>query len=287
MRRTIILAATLVTIVALMLMTSCIQTPKQITSPPATTPTPESTPTPEPAMTPIADWGIIEIRATDPPPANVTSAVVYLTNIEVHQVSDNASGWITITGAPPSFDLMEVINGVEALLGSANVTAGKYTQIRMDVDRVEVVTAAGDNVTAEVPSDKLKIVRPFNVEPGMTTALTLDFDGEKSLVITGQDKALFKPVVKLLINYEGEKEEAEIEEEEAEEQEFEGTIDNIEGTTWTMTIDGESRTVDVSEAEIEGEAAVGLEAEVKGTVTDNTIVASEVEIEEAEEEEEE
>ncbi len=47
-----------------------------------------------------------------------------------------------------------------------------------------------------------------------------------------------------------------------------------------MTIEGEDWMVDVSGAEIEGEPAVGLEAEVKGTVVDDIIVASEVEIEE-------
>ena len=125
-----------------------------------------------------------------------------MTNIEVHKVAENASDnvgkWIPIIGAPSSFDLM-VVAQVAAVLGSANVTAGSFTQIRMDVDRVEVVTTSGDNFTAEVPSEKLKIVRPFNVEPRTKTVLTLDFDGEKCLVLTGKGKALFKPVVKLLI----------------------------------------------------------------------------------------
>ncbi|MBI2852036.1 MAG: DUF4382 domain-containing protein [Chloroflexi bacterium] len=163
-----------------------------------------------PSSAPSAMLGILEIRVTDPPPADVTKAIVYLSNIEVHRVSgnitdnvsDNASDsggeWISVLGKPPSFDLMDVI-GVTALLGSVNLTAGSFTQIRMDVDRVEVTTAAGDNFTAEVPSGKLKIVRPFSVTPGLRTVLTIDFDGEKSLVITGQGKAIFKPVVKLLV----------------------------------------------------------------------------------------
>jgi len=154
---------------------------------------------------PTAEWGILEIRVTDPPPADVESAVVYLTNIEVHKVSDNVSDnagkWMPVVGVASSFDLMLVAE-VTAVLGSANVTAGSFTQIRMNVDRVEVITAAGDNITAEVPSEKLKIVRPFSVEGGAKTVLTLDFDGSKSLVITGEGKALFKPVVQLKIHTE-------------------------------------------------------------------------------------
>jgi len=168
-----------------------------------------------PAPAPTEEWGTIEIRVTDPPPADVKSAVVYLTNIEVHKVSDNGSEWVPIVGAPPSFDLLDVI-GVAEVLGSANVTAGSFTQIRMDTDRVEVVTVDGDNITAEVPSGKLKIVRPFNVGAGTTTILTLDFDGTKSLIVTSKGKALFKPVVKLSIDYKGKIEQEEEQEREQE-----------------------------------------------------------------------
>ena len=159
---------------------------------------------------PTAEWGILEIRVTDPPPADVKSAIVYLTNIEVHKVSDNESGWIPIPMSDnvSSFDLMDVV-GVAEVLGSVNITAGSFTQIRMDV--IEVVGQTTDNVsyTAEVPSKELKIVRPFNVGDGATTTLTLDFDGEKSLIRTGEGKYLFKPVVKLKIEYEEEQEEEE------------------------------------------------------------------------------
>jgi hypothetical protein len=72
----------------------------------------------------------------------------------------------------------------------------------------------------------------------------------------------------------------EAEEEEVEALEFEGTIETIDGTAWTITIGGETKTVDVSAAEIEGEPEVGLKAEIKGTVVDNTIIATKVEVEE-------
>ena len=151
---------------------------------------------PEPGV----EWGILEIRVTDPPPADVQSANVTLTNIEVHRVSGDTSGWIEILGAPSNFDLLDVI-GVEKVLGSANITAGNFTQIRMDVKEVTGNTTDNVPYTANVTGDKLKIVRPFNVGAGKVTVLTLDFDGEKSLIRTGRDKFLFKPVVRLSIAY--------------------------------------------------------------------------------------
>lgn len=74
---------------------------------------------------------------------------------------------------------------------------------------------------------------------------------------------------------------------EAEELEFEGTIEAIDGTIWTMTIEGETRTVDVSEVEIDGEPVVGLQVKIEGTVIDDIIVAGEVEIGDGEEERDE
>jgi len=174
--------------------------------PPAPTPTPEEiTPIPTPEPTPTAEWGIIEIRVTDPPPADVTSVVVTLTNIEVHR---QGGGWETITIGEETFDLMDVI-GVTKVLGDASVIAGSFTQIRLDVEQVYVEFVRDgitDNVIARVPSKKLRIVKAFEVVGGVKTVLTLDFDGKKSLVLPGKDivigkeRAIFKPVIKLLVS---------------------------------------------------------------------------------------
>jgi len=91
------------------------------------------------------EQGTIEIRVTDPPPPGVYSANVTLNRIEVHRVSDNVSGkesgWITIFEVEDgvTFDLFEVID-TPCVLGSDNVTVGKYTQIRVDVLGVEGLT---------------------------------------------------------------------------------------------------------------------------------------------------
>jgi len=56
-----------------------------------------------------------------------------------------------------------------------------------------------DNTTepATIPSGELKFVNSFDVVAGKTTVLTFDFDAEKSVNVTGQDKVMIKPVVKL------------------------------------------------------------------------------------------
>ena len=138
----------------------------------------------------------------------------------------------------------------------------------MTVERVEVITTNGDNFTAEVPSGKLKIVRPFEVGGGETTVLTLDFDGEKSLVVTGAGKFFFKPVVKLLIEHEDnedeESEEPEAIESETDEEELEGVIFEINGDEVTIELeDGSTLTLLVDE-----QTVIKLEDDSPGTVAD-------------------
>jgi len=166
------------------------------------------------------ELGTIEIRVTDPPPPGVKTASVTLNKIQVHravveqeeeqsggndqtqeqeqqQTQEDEGEWITIIDYEATFNLFEVIEEA-AILGSEDVTAGKYTQIRMDVTKVEGLTNDDTPYIATVPSGTLKIVRPFEVKDGFTTVLTLDFDGDKSLVETGKGKFIFKPVVRLL-----------------------------------------------------------------------------------------
>ncbi len=144
--------------------------------------------------------GYIEVRVTDPPPPGVKSAMIQAENIEVHRADAEGEGeWEMLIKEPPIFDLVEIFEDPE-VLGSVEIEVGSFTQIRMDVTEVTVVTDEDVEITATVPSEKLKIVRPFSVAEGVTTVLTLDFDGDKCIVFTGEEKVIFKPVVKLLVS---------------------------------------------------------------------------------------
>ena len=283
MKRTGKIVITLVTVLLLVLTVACAPAPQEITPAPTPAPAPEEVTPPAPIAP--AGMGILEVHVTDPPEPEFDSILVSVDNITVHKVVPGQPGeWIDVPLTVSSFDLVTLV-GVEEFLGSVQVEAGKFTQIRVYIDTVMVTPEGGTSQSATVPSNILRIVRPFEVQEGLITALTLDFDGARSVVTTGQGNFIFKPVVKLLIEEKGEEEkEREREsEQEAEGLEFEGTIEAINGDNWTMTIEGETWIVDVSEAEIEGEPAVGLQAEVEGNIVDETIVASEVEIKEAEE----
>lgn len=155
------------------------------------------------AKAPVAT-GTVEVRVTDAPRSdNVTSIMVTVSEVAIHRAvaeqTQQQGEWIPIeiTGTNP-FDLLQ-IKGIEEVLGTENVTAGKYTQIRMTVDKVEVSLGENEPEEATLPSGELKFVRPFEVVEGQTTVLLIDFNAEKSVTITGAGKAIVKPVVKLTI----------------------------------------------------------------------------------------
>jgi hypothetical protein len=159
-----------------------------------------------------AKTGIIEVRVTDAPPEyGITEIWVTVLDskeegVAVHKAGDDGDGvWVTIpiTGDNP-FELLSLQKAdLDALLATEEVTAGKYTQIRMTIDIVQVKIGDGGLQPAVLPSGKLKFVRPFEVFDGETTILLLDFDADKSVTVTGGGKVIVKPVVKLSIQQGG------------------------------------------------------------------------------------
>ena len=163
------------------------------------------------------EWGTIEVRVTDAPPKyTVTQIIVEISEdeeeggVQVHRADGEGGGvWETIDILEDQnpFVLYPDLLGLEQVLAVGDVDAGKYTQIRMTVEMVEVTYSEdGDGeaktVEATIPSGELKFVRPFDVVAGGTTTLIIDFDADKSVVFAGADKVIFKPVVKLSIEHE-------------------------------------------------------------------------------------
>ena len=161
--------------------------------------------------------GTLEVRVTDAPASDdITEIWITVSGVSAHRAvaeqeqtqqqtqqqteQQEAEGeWISlpITGTNP-FELLK-IRGLEEILATTSLTEGKYTQIRMDVSKVEV-KMGGSTKIATLPSGELKFIHPFDVVAGQTTILLLDFDAEKSVNVTGGDKVMFKPVIRLQVS---------------------------------------------------------------------------------------
>lgn len=178
--------------------------------------------------------GTIIIYVTDTSPdEEITSIMVTLLEVQVHKSSaeqeiaatsnqtkaqeqeqqsqDEEGQWITIDiSGNETFDLLQ-IKGIEQFLGERKVEEAKYTQVRLVTDKIQVKIGSGNLTDAILPSRELKIVHPFDVIDGGTTALVLDFEAEKMVPLAKADESInlasaheitIMPVVKLMVRQE-------------------------------------------------------------------------------------
>lgn len=113
---------------------------------------------------------------------------------------DSDAGWYTIVEDPQTFDLIALQN-VTDLLGEENLTAGKYTQIRLTVESALItINNSGEleEHTLKIPSNKVKLIKPFYIYENETTTLTLDFDVYESVHETGNNKYIMRPTIKII-----------------------------------------------------------------------------------------
>ncbi len=112
--------------------------------------------------------------------------------------SDNADSWVTILNESKTYDLLALTN-VKELLTSANVEAGSYNIIRLQISNVSVVMN-GQTQEAKLPSSKIDIEVRFTVTANSTSLVGLDFNLNDSLHITGDGKIIMAPVIKVEVD---------------------------------------------------------------------------------------
>lgn len=138
--------------------------------------------------------GTLLLQITDAPSdLNITKALINISHIEVHLIM---VGWCTIVEEPQTFDLI-AIKDVKEFLGSANLSTGHYSQIRLQIDNA-LVTIDGFDYNLKIPSKKVNLISPFQIEANKTTTLTLDFDIQESVHSAAQDNYIMKPTIKVI-----------------------------------------------------------------------------------------
>jgi len=134
-------------------------------------------------------------------PAALDSVIICVTRVEVHKAgNDSTSGWFVINDLTRYFDLLQLTNGASAILGDTSLPAGQYTQIRLFIGDGSYVIDQGIKHFLEVPSGSqsgLKLIHQFTIESNKLYELLLDFNVEKSIIITGNGQYKLKPTIKV------------------------------------------------------------------------------------------
>jgi hypothetical protein len=166
--------------------------------------------------------GTLSVMLKDSPFSEATAVLVTFSGLSAHISGDgtNEGEWVTLDFADSAAtsrtcDLKRLVESQD-VLGIGVLPAGHYTQLRLTVASVSIyfeeVTDMSGPVCAtdlttipatepevstpvDVPSGTLKLNREFDVPEGGATTILLDFDGDKSIHMTGNGKYKMTPVI--------------------------------------------------------------------------------------------
>lgn len=132
-------------------------------------------------------------------PASYDEVNVFIERVEVNNSSDE-EGWITVGEPQQVFDLLELTNGVLQPLGEIELEPGTYEQVRLILSSDgHSVVVDGESNDMFIPSGAqtgIKLNVNAEIEPDITYVLLLDFDASRSVVVTGNNNYILKPVIK-------------------------------------------------------------------------------------------
>lgn len=150
---------------------------------------------------PETGQGQLKITMVDAP-AGYDEVNISVTRVEVHIANpDSNSGWFVINDNAATYDLLTLRNGASVILGNNSLDAGRYTQIRLIIGTGSNVVVDGITYPLEIPGGEqsgVKLNHQFEIQSGLIYELLLDFDAERSIVLTGNSQYKLKPVIRLV-----------------------------------------------------------------------------------------
>jgi len=162
-------------------------TPEPTVTPTTTlTETPTPTPTPAIAITTPDDGdkapeemtGTFVLQVTDQPSAigDFDSLNVTVSEVRLHKAGNetNETGeWMVLEPSNRTFDLTKLQDGNVTTIINESIGTGKYTQVRLIIESTEG-RVNGTMLNVTVPSDTLKIVKPFTITGNQTATFIFD-----------------------------------------------------------------------------------------------------------------
>jgi len=152
--------------------------------------------------TPNGGEGSIRLILIDSP-STLDSVVICLSRVEVHKSGSDTTGgsWSAINDSLRYFDLLLLQNGASAVLGDTSLSSGKYNQIRLIVEDNNYVVDNGIKYPLTIPSGAqtgIKLNHSFEIESGKLYELYLDFNVDKSIIITGNGQYKLKSTIRVV-----------------------------------------------------------------------------------------
>lgn len=132
-------------------------------------------------------------------PANYTEVNIDIQEVLIN-VSNGGENWKSLPIKAGIYNLLDFRNGLDTVLGSIELPAGKVSQIRMVLgpnNTVKEGTKIYDLTTPSAQQSGLKFNVQVELTDGIDYKLWIDFDAGRSIVKAGNSgKYILKPVIK-------------------------------------------------------------------------------------------
>lgn len=143
----------------------------------------------------------IEVWLTDAP-GDYKSVNVEITGVAVHATGgDQPSGWKFLDTRAGVYDLLKLTNGLDTLLGTLEVPAGKISQLRLVLGNNNSIRIDDKVFVLSTPSGQqsgLKLLVNQTLAEGITYKILLDFDVARSVLEHSNGKYSLKPVIRTI-----------------------------------------------------------------------------------------
>ena len=144
-----------------------------------------------------SDKAQLSVLMTDAP--GVYDAV--LIDLQRVEVTGEGGGDIVLDTNADIYNLLDLTNGVNTLIATADMEPGTISQIRLILGPNNSVIVDGVSHPLSTPSAeqsglKLQVHQTF--EPGVSYAILLDFDANQSIVEKGNGEYSLKPVIRTI-----------------------------------------------------------------------------------------
>jgi uncharacterized protein DUF4382 len=152
----------------------------------------------------------LTISLTDSPFSDAKAVLVTFSQVQIHS---SGGSWVTVPfpggDGTRTCDLKKLA-GSQDVLGIGPLMAGHYTMIRLVVSQSTlyfdnqstgpvcgpfIAPPPGQNASLTIPSGDIRLNREFDLSTSRSTSILLDFDGDRSIIRTGNNNFKMDPVI--------------------------------------------------------------------------------------------
>lgn len=160
---------------------------------------------------PSGSAGTLTVMLKDTPFSDARAVLVTFSEVTAHRSTETDFTRVPFAGSATSRTCdLKKLQTAQDVLGTGPLAAGHYTQIRLvvssavlyfenpaegDACAASIMPPNGTSAPLEIPSGEVKLNRQFEVSASGATTMLLDFDGDRSIRETGNNRFMMTPVI--------------------------------------------------------------------------------------------